>query len=34
MRRRLLSVVMVPTDDRVVGAPRCCWRATAGEAVE
>src|SRR3954447_14725802 len=30
MRRRLLRVGTRPTEDRVVGAPRCCWRATAG----
>ena len=30
MRSRLESVVTLPTDERVVGAPRCCWRATAG----
>src|ERR1700761_155597 len=30
MRRRLESVVTEPTEERVVGAPRCCWSATAG----
>src|SRR3954469_4787227 len=30
MRSRFESVVTLPTDDRVVGDPRCCWRATAG----
>src|SRR5215213_9739303 len=29
MRRRFDRVVTLPTDDRVVGVPRCCWRATA-----
>ncbi len=23
-------MVTLPTDERVVGAPRCCWSATAG----
>lgn len=27
---RFDSVVTLPTDDRVVLAPRCCWSATAG----
>src|SRR5436305_5120699 len=30
MRSRFDRVVTLPTEDRVVGAPRCCWRATAG----
>ncbi|WP_282456473.1 hypothetical protein [Chitinophaga sedimenti] len=30
MRNRLESVVTLPTDERVVGAPLCCCRATAG----
>ena len=30
MRSRLESVVTLPTDERVVGEPRCCCRATAG----
>ena len=29
MRSRLLSVVTLPTDERVVAVPRCC-SATAG----
>ena len=24
------NVVTLPTDERVVGDPRCCWSATAG----
>ena len=30
MRSRFDSVVTLPTDERVVGDPRCCCRATAG----
>ena len=30
MRSRFDSVVTLPTDERVVGVPRCCCRATAG----
>jgi hypothetical protein len=30
MRSRLNNVVMLPTDERVVGVPRCCCSATAG----
>ncbi len=30
MRSRFDSVVTLPTDERVVGEPRCCWSATAG----
>ena len=30
MRSRLDNVVTLPTDDRVVGEPRCCCKATAG----
>ena len=30
MRSRLESVVTLPTEERVVGDPRCCCRATAG----
>ena len=30
MRSRFESVVTLPTDERVVGAPRCCCSATAG----
>ena len=30
MRSRFDSVVTLPTDDRVVGEPRCCCSATAG----
>jgi hypothetical protein len=30
IRTRFDSVVTLPTDERVVGAPRCCWSATAG----
>ena len=30
MRRRFDSVVTLPTEERVVGVPRCCWSATAG----
>ena len=30
MRSRLDSVVTLPTDERVVGEPRCCCNATAG----
>jgi hypothetical protein len=30
MRSRLESVVTLPTDERVVGEPRCCWSAMAG----
>ena len=30
MRRRFDSVVTLPTDERVVGVPRCCCSATAG----
>src|SRR5919112_2122153 len=30
IRTRFESVVTLPTDDLVVGEPRCCCRATAG----
>jgi len=30
IRSRFESVVTLPTDERVVGEPRCCWSATAG----
>ena len=30
MRSRFESVVTLPTDERVVGEPRCCCSATAG----
>jgi hypothetical protein len=30
MRSRFDSVVTLPTDERVVGEPRCCCSATAG----
>lgn len=30
MRSRLDSVVTLPTVDRALGVPRCCWSATAG----
>lgn len=30
MRSRLDTVVTLPTDERVLGAPRCCCKATAG----
>jgi hypothetical protein len=30
MRSKLDSVVTLPTEERVVGAPRCCCSATAG----
>ena len=30
MRSRLDSVVTLPTEERVVGVPRCCCSATAG----
>src|ERR1700749_1994362 len=30
MRSRFDNVVTLPTDERVVGEPRCCCRATAG----
>ena len=30
MRSRLEIVVTLPTDERVVGVPRCCCSATAG----
>ena len=30
MRTRLPMVVTLPTEERAVGVPRCCCRATAG----
>ncbi len=30
MRTREESVVMLPTEERALLPPRCCWRATAG----
>ena len=30
MRSRLEIVVTLPTDERVLEPPRCCWSATAG----
>ena len=30
MRSRFESVVMLPTEERDVGDPRCCCNATAG----
>ncbi len=30
MRTRLDSVVTLPTEERVLGVPRCCCKATAG----
>jgi len=30
MRSKFDSVVTLPTDDRVVGEPRCCCNAIAG----
>ncbi len=30
MRSRLDSVVTLPTEERVLGVPRCCCKATAG----
>ena len=30
MRSKLDNVETLPTEERVVGEPRCCWSATAG----
>ncbi len=30
MRSKFESVVTLPTDERAVGEPRCCCKATAG----
>ncbi|GMA74282.1 hypothetical protein GCM10025880_06990 [Methylorubrum aminovorans] len=34
IRTRLDRVVTLPTEERALGVPRCCWRATAGKTLD